>query len=73
MKDNLSGPDDTEEEEEEEDEAPPPRWQGIEAIFEAYQEYIEGEKLPWIFNVASHLCCFINTVDIKQKVFSGTN
>lgn len=45
-RENLSGPDDSEEEEEdEEEEAPPPRWQGIESIFEAYQEYIEGKKL----------------------------
>lgn len=30
---------------EEEDEEPPRRkWQGIEAIFEAYQEHIEGTK-----------------------------
>lgn len=41
---------DSEEEEEEEDgdeddEEPPRRkWQGIEAIFEAYQEHIEGTK-----------------------------
>lgn len=31
-----------EDEEEEEDECPRPKWQGIEAIFEAYQEHIEG-------------------------------
>lgn len=51
-RDNLSGPDDSEEEEEEEeDEAPPSRWQGIESIFEAYQEYIEGETQPWILSI----------------------
>lgn len=33
----------SEEYESEEEEASPPRWQGIEAIFEAYQEYAEGE------------------------------
>lgn len=57
MRDNLSGPDDSEEEEEEEeDEAPPSRWQGIESIFEAYQEYVEGEKLHWIVNIVIDLC-----------------
>ena len=30
------------EEEEDEEECPRPKWQGIEAIFEAYQEHIEG-------------------------------
>lgn len=41
----LSAEEDSEDEEyeSEEDEAAPPRWQGIEAIFEAYQEYAEGE------------------------------
>jgi len=33
---------DEEEEEEEEEDYPRPKWQGIEAIFEAYQEHIEG-------------------------------
>lgn len=32
-----------EEEEEEEEEALGHRWNGIESIFEAYQEYVEGE------------------------------
>lgn len=43
MREDLSGPDDSEEEEEEEEEAPTSKWQGIESIFEAYQEYVEGE------------------------------
>lgn len=44
-REELSGPDDSEEdEEEEEDEAPTSKWQGIESIFEAYQEYVEGEQ-----------------------------
>ncbi|KYO37936.1 genetic suppressor element 1 isoform A [Alligator mississippiensis] len=34
-----------EDEEEEEDECPRPKWQGIEAIFEAYQEHIEEQNL----------------------------
>lgn len=38
----MSGPEDSEEEEEDEEEAPASRWQGIESIFEAYQEYVEG-------------------------------
>lgn len=39
----LSADEDSDDEEyEDEDEAPTSRWQGIEAIFEAYQEYIEG-------------------------------
>uniref|UniRef100_A0A8B9FS31 Uncharacterized protein n=1 Tax=Amazona collaria TaxID=241587 RepID=A0A8B9FS31_9PSIT len=33
-----------EEQEEEEEEYPRPKWQGIEAIFEAYQEHIEGRS-----------------------------
>ena len=43
-REDLSGPEDSEEEEEEEEEeAPPSKWQGIESIFEAYQEYVEGK------------------------------
>uniref|UniRef100_A0A3Q3STZ4 Gse1 coiled-coil protein b n=1 Tax=Mastacembelus armatus TaxID=205130 RepID=A0A3Q3STZ4_9TELE len=34
-----------EEEEEEEEEAPTSKWQGIESIFEAYQEYVEEQSL----------------------------
>ncbi|CAM9433539.1 unnamed protein product [Bubo scandiacus] len=34
-----------EDEEEEEEEYPRPKWQGIEAIFEAYQEHIEEQNL----------------------------
>uniref|UniRef100_A0A674J7Y7 Genetic suppressor element-like domain-containing protein n=1 Tax=Terrapene triunguis TaxID=2587831 RepID=A0A674J7Y7_9SAUR len=34
-----------EEEEEEDEEYPRPKWQGIEAIFEAYQEHIEEQNL----------------------------
>ncbi|NXQ28234.1 GSE1 protein, partial [Alaudala cheleensis] len=34
-----------EEEEEEEEDYPRPKWQGIEAIFEAYQEHIEEQNL----------------------------
>ncbi|KAL8195031.1 UNVERIFIED_CONTAM: Genetic suppressor element 1 [Gekko kuhli] len=34
-----------EEEEEEEDDYPRPKWHGIEAIFEAYQEHIEEQNL----------------------------
>lgn len=33
-----------ENEEEEELEEPPKKWQGIEAIFEAYQKYADGES-----------------------------
>lgn len=45
-REDLSGPDDSEEDEEEdEDEAPASKWQGIESIFEAYQEYVEGEQI----------------------------
>lgn len=64
-RENLSGPDDSEEEEEdEEEEAPPPRWQGIESIFEAYQEYIEGKKLQF--------SCFLHS-RYKNNLFSGKN
>lgn len=47
---NTSGDDeelsceDEEDEEEEEMEEAPRKWQGIEAIFEAYQKYAEGES-----------------------------
>lgn len=42
-RDDLSAPEGSEEEaDEEDDEAPASRWQGIESIFEAYQEYVEG-------------------------------
>lgn len=45
-REDLSGPDDSEEEaDEEEEEAPASKWQGIESIFEAYQEYVEGKQL----------------------------
>uniref|UniRef100_UPI000B4D3248 genetic suppressor element 1 n=1 Tax=Lonchura striata TaxID=40157 RepID=UPI000B4D3248 len=37
--------DEEEEEEEEEEDYPRPKWQGIEAIFEAYQEHIEEQNL----------------------------
>lgn len=44
VREEQSAPEDSEEdEEEEEEEASVPRWQGIEAIFEAYQEYIEEQ------------------------------
>lgn len=46
---NLSDEDEEEsgleEEEEEEEEDTPRKWQGIEAIFEAYQEYVDGESV----------------------------
>ncbi|KAL4630252.1 genetic suppressor element 1-like isoform X4 [Arapaima gigas] len=42
----LSGEEESEEEEEgEEEEAASARWQGIEAVFEAYQEYIEEQNV----------------------------
>ncbi|KAG7473547.1 hypothetical protein MATL_G00097040 [Megalops atlanticus] len=45
-RDELSGEEDSDEEDEdEEEEAPTPRWQGIEAIFEAYQEYIDEQSI----------------------------
>lgn len=37
--------DDEDDSEEEAEEAPRRPWQGIEAIFEAYQEHIEGREL----------------------------
>lgn len=47
-REDLSGPDDSEDEEdEEEEEAPASKWRGIESIFEAYQEYVEGELFLW--------------------------
>ncbi|XP_010004566.1 PREDICTED: genetic suppressor element 1 [Chaetura pelagica] len=46
-RDSASEEEDEEEdeEEEEEEEYPRPKWQGIEAIFEAYQEHIEEQNL----------------------------
>ncbi|XP_040266662.1 genetic suppressor element 1 isoform X3 [Bufo bufo] len=41
----TSDEDDDDEEEDEADEPPRPKWQGIEAIFEAYQEHIEEQNL----------------------------
>lgn len=55
MREDLSGPDDSEEEEEEEEEAPTSKWQGIESIFEAYQEYVEGEQPQC--TVCLYYCC----------------
>lgn len=43
-----------EEEEEEEDEPPRPKWQGIEAILEAYQEHLEGGYISWTSH--GHYC-----------------
>uniref|UniRef100_A0A8C6YNJ5 Gse1 coiled-coil protein n=1 Tax=Nothoprocta perdicaria TaxID=30464 RepID=A0A8C6YNJ5_NOTPE len=40
-----SASDDDEDDEEDEDEFPRPKWQGIEAIFEAYQEHIEEQNV----------------------------
>lgn len=49
-RENLSDDEDEDqseqgEEDEEEAEEAPRKWQGIEAIFEAYQEYVDGESL----------------------------
>ncbi|XP_009080096.1 PREDICTED: genetic suppressor element 1-like, partial [Acanthisitta chloris] len=43
--DSASEDEEEEEEEEEEEDYPRPKWQGIEAIFEAYQEHIEEQNL----------------------------
>ncbi|XP_062442347.1 genetic suppressor element 1 isoform X2 [Rhea pennata] len=43
--DDGEGDDEEEEEEGEEEEYPRPKWQGIEAIFEAYQEHLEEQNL----------------------------
>ena len=49
-REDLSGPEDSEEEEdEEEEEAPASKWRGIESIFEAYQEYVEGKRPLTLF------------------------
>lgn len=57
-REDLSGPEESDEEEEEEEEvAPPSRWQGIESIFEAYQEYVEGEQ-PHVIVSYPHLSSF---------------
>lgn len=43
--DSEEDDDDEDDSEEEAEEAPRRPWQGIEAIFEAYQEHIEGREL----------------------------
>lgn len=52
MREDMSAPEDSEEEdEEEEEETSVFKWQGIESIFEAYQEYVEGKqliKIAWL-------------------------
>ncbi|XP_075045434.1 genetic suppressor element 1 isoform X3 [Mixophyes fleayi] len=45
QQDASSGEETSEEEEEEMDEPPRPKWQGIEAIFEAYQEHLEEQNI----------------------------
>lgn len=53
-----SGQEEEDEEEEEAEEAPR-KWQGIEAIFEAYQEYVDGKSISSQFYVCSpklHVC-----------------
>lgn len=42
---NLSEDEEESDQEEEEEEDVPRKWQGIEAIFEAYQEYVDGESV----------------------------
>lgn len=43
---NLSeDEEESDQEEDEEEEDVPRKWQGIEAIFEAYQEYVDGESV----------------------------
>lgn len=42
------------EDEEEEVEEAPRKWQGIEAVFEAYQEYVDGE--PETVFILNSLC-----------------
>lgn len=48
-RENLSDDKDEDESEEEEDEEEmeeaPRKWQGIEAVFEAYQEYVDGKSM----------------------------
>lgn len=47
-----------EEEEEEGMEEAPRRWQGIEAIFEAYQEYVDGESVSKYLMAVGQNCMF---------------
>lgn len=64
MREDLSGPEDSgeeEEEEEEEDEAPSFKWQGIESIFEAYQEYVEG-KCADGYSVVFNCLCYLERI-----------
>lgn len=52
------------EDEEEEEEEAPRKWRGIEAVFEAYQEYVDGEsETPTCF-------CFsqIEALRLKEPV-----
>lgn len=58
-RENLSDEDEEEscqeEDDEEEMEEGPKKWQGIDAIFEAYQEYVEGESM-WSFMSVEFNC-----------------
>lgn len=46
-----------EEEDEEDAEEAPRKWQGIEAIFQAYHEYVDGKyvKSVYVYNYNLHL------------------
>lgn len=71
MRPELSAEEDSEEgeeEDEEEEEAPVPRWQGIEAVFEAYQAHAEGElgfMRVLLFIYIFYKYCYMNTTAIK--------
>lgn len=71
---NLSDEDEEEscpeedEGEEEGTEQAPRRWQGIEAIFEAYQEYVDGESTGWK-SVRWYVGMKPPTVNIKSNLF----
>lgn len=59
-KENLSDEDEEvscqeEEDEEDETEEAPRKWQGIEAIFEAYHEYVDGKSAMSLYACSSKL------------------
>jgi len=67
QRENLSDEDEEEsgqeeEEEEEEMEEAPRKWQGIEAVFEAYQEYTDGESISsQFFLMLPNICLILHS------------
>lgn len=58
LQENLSDEDEEEsgqEEDEEETEEAPRKWQGIEAIFQAYHEYADGKSARFMYTTLNYI------------------